>query len=275
MSLNGFTASGVRQSMSETVWGQLCDLVEGPEGVIPFWMGKQTPGLRRKYVSMLTWSTPTSQTLVAVADYLKDKYGPVVRVLSVGCGQALPETFLHVVTGLDVVLTDLISTWEMVEALSASDAVQKYGGNIRVLYLSWPEFGAAWAQECVVIGQFEVVIYVGEGMGGCTADDAFHQHMEACYTLMRTLPCKNWAGIRERVFVYERRGQPGTRLRQADESDGDIEKSVNEQKSVNKGWPVPAEVEHLESDMFHVATYPNSYDSPGTYVMENTGRASA
>ena len=64
-------------------------------------------------------------------------------------------------------------------------------------------------------------------------------------------------------------------LRQDDESDGDIEKSVNEQKSVNKGWPVPAEVEHLESDMFHVATYPDSYDSPRTYVMENAGNANA
>ena len=46
------------------------------------------------------------------------------------------------------------------------------------------------------------VVYWGEEMGGCTANDAFHLALQTDWTLLKQLDCHNRFGIRDRVWIY-------------------------------------------------------------------------
>lgn len=96
--------------------------------------------------------------------------------------------------GVDVVSTDDFSwakekdyckqwndTVTGVEALDAVDAVEKYGKDIDILIMCWP-FMDDTAYEVIKklneVNSRAVVVYIGEGYGGCTASDSFFDNFE-------------------------------------------------------------------------------------------------
>lgn len=97
--------------------------------------------------------------------------------------------------GVDVIATDnyslarnsdsYFSLWREpvteVEDLDAVDAVRKYGRYIDILIMSWPgmDSTAYYAiKKLYKINPNALVVYIGEGRGGCTADDNFFDHFE-------------------------------------------------------------------------------------------------
>ena len=78
----------------------------------------------------------------------------------------------------------------------------------RVLFLCWPPnddpMGAA-ALEAHHAAGGQQVAYIGEGDGGCTADDRFHTFLEEHYREVRRVELPQWYGIHDDLGVYARK----------------------------------------------------------------------
>jgi 16S rRNA G966 N2-methylase RsmD len=96
--------------------------------------------------------------------------------------------------GVDIKATDDMSwhgheirkgKWKQVvetEKLDAIDAVKKYAKEVDLIVMSWPPYdeniGYKVLREMNRQNKNARMIYIGEGWGGCTADDEFFQHFE-------------------------------------------------------------------------------------------------
>jgi hypothetical protein len=74
------------------------------------------------------------------------------------------------------------------------------------LFLCWPPYNEPMAAEALALYRGERVIYIGEGPGGCTADDAFHDAIEAHWEAERMIAIPQWWGIHDVLEIYKRKG---------------------------------------------------------------------
>lgn len=84
-------------------------------------------------------------------------------------------------------------------------AVKKAAEQKRALFFCWPEYDKPWAHqylETFIKHGGRRVIYVGEGSGGCCADDAFHELLDQ-YQVVETHDIPRWAGINDYLQVVE------------------------------------------------------------------------
>lgn len=76
----------------------------------------------------------------------------------------------------------------------------------RALLLCWPTYSAPWAAEALATYKGDVLIYIGEGAGGCCADDAFFEIRDAEWEEIGRSPYHvTWWGIHCRMEAYRRR----------------------------------------------------------------------
>jgi len=71
--------------------------------------------------------------------------------------------------------------WTTIENIDAIKAVEKYGRETNVIIMSWPymdDIALKVLQKMREVNPSCVMIYIGEGCGGCTADDEFYNTME-------------------------------------------------------------------------------------------------
>lgn len=73
------------------------------------------------------------------------------------------------------------------------------------LMLCWPPYKKAMAVVALERYRGTRVIYVGEGGGGCTADDAFHAMLAKQWDLVSSHEIPQWDGLHDAVHVYVRR----------------------------------------------------------------------
>ncbi len=73
------------------------------------------------------------------------------------------------------------------------------------LMLCWPPYDNSMAIEALRRYRGKTVIYVGEGNGGCTADDAFDEELSTKWTLVDELMIPQWRGLHDSVHVYRGR----------------------------------------------------------------------
>jgi hypothetical protein len=78
--------------------------------------------------------------------------------------------------------------------------------SYRSLLLCWPSYKSSFAFEAIRDLQPRHVFYVGEGHGGCTADDAFHEHLEAHYEQVEGTPdVEQHQHLNDRFYHYKRK----------------------------------------------------------------------
>lgn len=97
-------------------------------------------------------------------------------------------------------------SWTMLERTPGQQAVV-YHPN-RALLMVWPSYQAAWPVEVLHAFTGSIVIYVGEGSGGCTAGDAFHELLQQDYRLMTEHGIPQFAGMHDSLMIYERLPAP-------------------------------------------------------------------
>lgn len=77
----------------------------------------------------------------------------------------------------------------------------------RTLFVCWPSYNERWAAECLRAYRGRTVVYVGEGDGGCTADDHFHDLLAREFYTDEdewvTIP--RWWGMNDHLEVWHRR----------------------------------------------------------------------
>lgn len=94
-----------------------------------------------------------------------------------------------------------------IESIDAADAIDKYHDQIKVVIMSWPNYGDDIAYEVLkkCIKYDLVLIYIGEHEGGCTAADNFFDLLQVqdvcydCYTLDDNYV--RFPGINDQIWI--------------------------------------------------------------------------
>lgn len=177
---------------------------------------------RRRVTSVYSFAVPTDEALDAIASY-----GPVVEI---GAGTGYWASLLED-RGCDVVAYDLLDEafhkWfptgtGLLYADVQRGGVEKAAEHAdRTLLLVWPPMSsmAIDALRAYALAGGRRLVYVGEGYGGCTADDAFFEALHTgCRSDWDTVVCLHktpwrevraveipqWDGLHDYLAVYER-----------------------------------------------------------------------
>jgi hypothetical protein len=90
--------------------------------------------------------------------------------------------------------------------LQGDERVIATRGRGRNLFLCWPNYNTDFAYNCLARFGGERFAYIGEGVGGCTANDKFFQLLEDKWRLHSECALPQWPGIHDRLEIYERIG---------------------------------------------------------------------
>lgn len=142
------------------------------------------------------------------------EYAPFIEL---GCGAGYWAWELDR-RGVEIVATDphplssgqyppltLAQYWTEVEQLDAVDAVQRYPRHTPLLV--WPSYHHPWAFDALQACVAEHLVYVGEGDGGCTATDDFHDLLGQEWDELACLKVPQWNGLHDQLYVYRRKEQ--------------------------------------------------------------------
>ena len=159
---------------------------------------------RRMFTSTLAWAVPNQECLTAIGEFVNED-----RVLEVGCGSGLWAGLLSAM-GVRITATDPFLTHEFdpnktfvdVERIDGATAIAKYSDH-EVLMLIWPPYDSSLAIDTLRSFTGDRMIFIGEGEGGCTADDAFHEELSKNWD-METISIPNWYGIYDSCYLCRR-----------------------------------------------------------------------
>lgn len=77
----------------------------------------------------------------------------------------------------------------------------------RALFLCWPSYADGWAAQALACYTGDLLIYAGEGEGGCTADDSFFELLDAGWEEISDSPAHiSYWGIHDYLTAYRRKG---------------------------------------------------------------------
>lgn len=93
--------------------------------------------------------------------------------------------------------------WTRILPGEAPDTVAAAGPNVTLL-LSWPPYNTGDGTDAVRAYTGSRIIYIGEGEGGCTGDDALHKLLATEWTEVDHHCPVQWWGIHDMIYVYDR-----------------------------------------------------------------------
>lgn len=141
-------------------------------------------------------------------------------ILEVGAGSGYWSYELQQ-AGIDVITTDPMTGiythgvgmhrtsrhWEnkytKIEQLVAKKAIRKYPN--RNLLTVWPDYDASWTHKMLRNFTGKYLIYVGEGSGGCTGSETFHEILDTEYTEVADLTIPQFDGLHDRLYIYQKK----------------------------------------------------------------------
>jgi len=101
-------------------------------------------------------------------------------------------------------LADKIKTFMPVERLDAVQAIEKHP-ECQTLMLIYPPQARSVAVNALRAFKGKRVVFIGEGAGGCTADDKFFQLLKEEYGEPRIIAVPQWPGSYDEMFLYTRK----------------------------------------------------------------------
>lgn len=181
---------------------------------------------RREVCATYGFAVPTPEALKLIASY-----GDVIEI---GAGTGFWAELLRD-QGIDVMAVDpMENDWTqwfpsgLVGHVEMGDHTSCVRYPERTLLMIWPSMDS-WAGEALQLfaeAGGQRVVYIGEGCGGCTANDSFFEQVGECYhydndgkhnacphpppqweiSTKLEIPC--WEGLHDQLWVLERRKEP-------------------------------------------------------------------
>ena len=164
--------------------------------------------LRRTSVLKYAWAILDVYALKTVADYSP--------LLSVGCGNGYNE---HLLTqmGADVIGVDRdpphlqenkqsTGSWFEAEQGDAVEYARQHPD--RTLFMCWPTYDVDWPVKALRAYREaggQTLIYIGEGWGGCNADDAFFEELREHWEETGSCDIPHYEGINDDLRTYARK----------------------------------------------------------------------
>jgi hypothetical protein len=142
------------------------------------------------------WAVPTEPAVDAVARH-------TARVLEIGCGSGY-WAWLMAQRGIDVLATDPAPpphVWHDVHIAAEGEAARHPD---RALFLCWPPYGAGVALASLSAYRGDLVIYVGEWLGG-SAEPGFFALLAAEFEPVEAVALPQWAHRTDSMLVLRRR----------------------------------------------------------------------
>lgn len=164
---------------------------------------------RRECVRKYAFAIPNQAALDTIA-----KYAPIVE-LGAGTGY---WSYLLRQMGVRVVAIDeapidgkhdnhfeFEKSWTEVVPGGPADLVNYLE---HTLMLCWPNYNSSFAYDALKAYGGKTCIYIGEGWGGCTGDEAFHELLSDAWNEVAAVDIPQWDGIHDALYVYERKETP-------------------------------------------------------------------
>lgn len=178
--------------------------------------GLQTLGrlhlMRANLADKYAWGIPTDEAIREIA-----KFSPIVEI---GAGTGYWAGLLAK-AGADVLAYDLYPPTGprrknefhanrpfLYHQVTKGGPWKVIKQSHRALFLCWPPYGGKpgkMAASCLAKYSGKIVIYVGEGYGGCTANDDFHDLLRTDFRTVAVISIPQWFGIHDKVMIFERR----------------------------------------------------------------------
>lgn len=169
---------------------------------------------RHELVRTHAWAIPTERAIDAIV-----KHSPA-GVVEIGAGGGYWARMLRE-RGLLVMAYDEEEVHNVVRSRGSWSPVDVGGPEKAALwpqltlFLCWPPYDTPMALMSLLAYKGDKFVYVGEGYGGCTGDDAFHALLEKEWREIEDdgvwLP--QWPGIHDTLYVYERKKKRSRNLR--------------------------------------------------------------
>lgn len=169
-------------------------------------------GLNREALcSRYSWSIPSPGDIAWITQQLDGR-----AVVEIGAGSGYWAWQLTQ-AGVDVAAYDPqragegngFAKYRAYHPVTIGDHENAAGHGDRALMLCWPSYGAPFAKQALHRYAGDTVIYIGEGEGGCCADDRFHRILRRDFDELGYSPFHvNWYGIHCYVTAWRRKASP-------------------------------------------------------------------
>lgn len=164
---------------------------------------------RQELVIAYSWAVPTEEAIEAIA-----AHSPA-GVVEIGAGGGYWAKLMRDY-GIDVVAYDRTPymgyrAWTKEEVRVKWSTVRRGGPKMaskhpeRSLFLCWPPYDTSMAYDALCAYSGKTVLYVGEGGGGCTGDDAFHDELERNWREVQYVHLPQWSGLHDDLYIYKRK----------------------------------------------------------------------
>jgi hypothetical protein len=184
-----------------------------------FRWGSWDRSLRNMLVSRYSWAIPNEEALQAIA-----RHSPR-GLVEIGAGTGYWASLLQA-NGLSVFAYDscpprtrqhtnsyfrydrrgVVGTlWTEVKRGGARRAADH---PERTLFLCWPPYNAKMAANALKAyakAGGTTLAYIGEGAGGCTADDSFHEMLAEGWEEVESVAIPRWSGMHDALIIWRRK----------------------------------------------------------------------
>lgn len=165
---------------------------------------------RDAFIRQFSFAVPTPVAVGRIKRFVGDR-----KLLEAGAGSGL---WARLLSDAGVVVTALdngswrrsgwginVGKYYPVERCDAAEAV-KQNRDHQALMVCWPDYNSPMAAKTLDMFEGDRLIYIGEGSGGCTGDDRFHEMLESWQAKYVAIP--QWPGIHDEVVLYARKQEP-------------------------------------------------------------------
>lgn len=153
---------------------------------------------RTSMVKEFSWAIPNEEAIKLLAQQ------PLVEI---GAGNGYWAACIDKAGG-DILCFDQ-EPWKHLHYPVAPGDARKAGDHPdRALFLCWPPYATGMAYQALkAYHEFggSCVFYAGEGAGGCTGDDQFHEFLEANFQEVQVVRIPQWETIHDNLTAYTRK----------------------------------------------------------------------
>lgn len=157
-----------------------------------------------------SWAIPDYIALSIIANY-----SPIIEV---GAGNGYWAYLLRQL-GCDITAYDIASaesgentyfsgkqnSWTEVQIEQPERIKEILRSTERTLFLCWPPYNEPMASDYLKNYNGEYIIYIGEGIYGCTANDSFHETLDKEWSEVERYYHPIWKGHNDCLTVYRRK----------------------------------------------------------------------
>ena len=152
---------------------------------------------RLRLVRKYSWAIPNKKALSTIADYASN------GIIEIGAGNGY-WAYCLTQKSIKVIAYDLKVSENPWHSVQRGDTLEASKHSDRTLFLCWPPYDEPMAADALRSYKGKTVIYVGEGYGGCTADDEFHKLLKAEWKKIKVVKIPQWNGIYDCLTIYQK-----------------------------------------------------------------------